>query len=177
MAALHLSSGTILPTGTILPLLNQKIEDETGKGWRYFLVDGFPRNLVQGGAFEREIAKPLLVINLWCPDHLAESRVLGRHILDRAPTDTEPIFRKRYHDYVSYNPGIVQVYTNNQLKLMTVDSSGEEAACYREMVEKIREREEGREFLDAGDGEGKGVEEKKGEDKKEKGLWTEEMTV
>lgn len=27
------------------------------------------------------------------------------------------------------------------------------------------------------DGEGKGVEEKKGEDKKEKGLWTEEMTV
>ncbi|MCJ1248014.1 hypothetical protein MMC30_005229 [Trapelia coarctata] len=179
-AALHLESGALLPTEIILPLLKGKIEGEMGKGWRYFLVDGFPRNIAQAGVFEREIAKPLLVINLYCPYTTARIQLLTRHIPNRAATDTEEIFSRRYREYTNHNPGIVYNYSQNQLKLVNVDSNGPKGVVFREMVGSMREKEAGREFLDGGDGWGKLLEngiwkgkeerDKDGEDKKEKDL-------
>lgn len=47
--------GDLLPTDLLLQLLQRKIEAEKERGYRRFLIDGFPRKMEQGLEFEKKV--------------------------------------------------------------------------------------------------------------------------
>ena len=59
----YLQQGRLLPTRVILPILHKKIEEEKEKGYRHFLIDGFPRQIAQGVDFEKQVRSSPSQIN------------------------------------------------------------------------------------------------------------------
>lgn len=121
----YLQQGDLLPTELILNILRRKIESEKERGYRRFLIDGFPRQIEQGIEFEKEVknllsesefaakieqvGNPALVIFVQCPKKTAQQRFLNRRLPDRH-NDNEMMFKKRFDEFEEKNPPIVSHY-------------------------------------------------------------------
>lgn len=58
-----------------------------------------------------KVGIPGRVLFMECSKEAAKDRVLTRGFSDRADTDTEEIFEKRFSEFESNNPAIVAHYT------------------------------------------------------------------
>ncbi|KAL6874834.1 P-loop containing nucleoside triphosphate hydrolase protein [Trichoderma novae-zelandiae] len=112
----YVRRGELLPTELLFDVLRPHV-DVGGT----IILDGFPRQLDQAEAFEKEFQAPTLVLFFDCPRHLSEGRVIHRR--QGREGDNLETFKKRYDEFQDLNPPLLQRY-EKQGKLITVDTSG-----------------------------------------------------
>ncbi|MGJ8671508.1 adenylate kinase family protein [Rubritalea sp.] len=141
----YLNSGAYVPDPLIMKMVANWIAEHDESGW---LLDGFPRTLVQAQALESDpsFQAPTLAIALDVPEALLEHRIAGRRecsqcgatvsvsagsdekcpecggeLVSRADDDLEN-FRRRYANYREFTQPLFDYYAA-QGKLLAVDGS------------------------------------------------------
>ncbi|KOS20566.1 Uridylate kinase [Escovopsis weberi] len=103
----YMSRQQPLTAEMLLPILRAQIESLRGQ-CSTLVLDGFPRKMGQLQPFEEAFGDPLVVLFFDCPEELAEDRVVHR-VANRAGDDRET-FRRRYGEFLQWNPPICEYY-------------------------------------------------------------------
>jgi adenylate kinase len=105
-----LAAGELVPDEITIPLIRSEIE-RSDEG---FVLDGYPRNLVQAEALDEmleQIDRPLsIVILLELHDDVARDRLLKRAELERRPDDTPEVIARRLETYHRDTEPVVEHY-------------------------------------------------------------------
>lgn len=105
-----LAEGKLVPDDITIPL----IRDEVSKAERGFVLDGYPRNLVQAEALDDlldEIDRPLaIVLLLELPDDVARERLLKRAEIEGRADDTPAVIDQRLETYHERTEPVVEHY-------------------------------------------------------------------
>jgi adenylate kinase family enzyme len=95
---------------------------------KFFLIDGFPRNIEQGDMFERDIVPCRFLLNLDCSEKVMEERINHRlqeqlaKGLPLRPDDNLETMRKRFQTHVTTCVPVLAHYEKKG-KLRQVDAS------------------------------------------------------
>ncbi len=105
-----LDQGKLVPDEITIPL----IRDELVKADRGFVLDGFPRNLVQAEALDElldEIERPLsIILLLQLDDDTARRRLSKRAALEHRADDTPEVIDERLATYHEKTEPVVEHY-------------------------------------------------------------------
>ena len=120
-----LASGALVPDDLTVRLIRERLaQDDTARG---FVLDGFPRNLVQAEALDElldELGRPLaLVLEFQLPDDVATDRMLKRAEIEGRDDDTPEAMRRRLGIYHSETAPLSQHYLATG-KLVGIDGDG-----------------------------------------------------
>ncbi|KAJ8038416.1 Adenylate kinase isoenzyme 5 [Holothuria leucospilota] len=121
-----MTEGKLVPAETILTLLKEAMlaKVDTAHG---FLVDGFPRDVDQGKAFEEKIAEGKLMLFFDASDETLKGRLLSRAQTSGREDDNEETITKRLETFHSVTSAVVEHFTEkNKLKKVSAESSPEE---------------------------------------------------
>uniref|UniRef100_A0A915KHL0 Adenylate kinase n=1 Tax=Romanomermis culicivorax TaxID=13658 RepID=A0A915KHL0_ROMCU len=91
------------------------VKSKDAKG---FLIDGYPRDVVQGQKFEAEIWECSLVVYFDVSDATMTKRLLGRAITSGRIDDNEETIKKRLVTFHSQTKPVVDYYDQKK-KLVT----------------------------------------------------------
>ena len=106
MVADMIANGQIVPSSVTVSLL-QAAMDASGKA--EFLIDGFPRNEENRGAFESQTGiQPAFILFFDCPDEVMERRLLGRN--EGRTDDNIDTIRKRFKVFMDQSLPVIQHY-------------------------------------------------------------------
>jgi UMP-CMP kinase len=103
-----IKDGKIVPGETTINLLKKAISaagDVPG-----ILVDGFPRELTQAGAFEKDVSPFEFVLFFDCPEEELECRLLGRGATSGRTDDNIESIRKRFSTFRETCYPVIQYY-------------------------------------------------------------------
>ncbi len=107
-----LASGALVPDDVTVALIRERLGEPDAAGG--FVLDGFPRNLVQAEALDemlREIGRSLDAILFFdLPDGVATERMLRRADEENRPDDTPDVIARRLEIYHSETEPIVEYY-------------------------------------------------------------------
>jgi UMP-CMP kinase len=78
-----------------------------------FLIDGFPRAVDQGQAFERAVCESTAVIFYDCPEDTLEKRLLKRGKSSGRVDDNVDSIRKRFKTFVDTTLPVIDYYRQN----------------------------------------------------------------
>ena len=137
-----LAEGKLVPDDITIPL----IRDEVSKAERGFVLDGYPRNLVQAEALDDlldQIDRPLsIVLLLELPDDVARERVLKRAEIEGRADDTPAVIDERLATYHERTEPVVEHYraTGNLVKLHAERSIDDVWAEIAEALEQVQAR-------------------------------------
>ena len=95
----NIQQGTIVPYQITIDLLKSAMKEHEGK-CEFFLIDGFPRNVTQGIAFEDQIFPCSALLFFDCPEDILITRVINRSQTSGRDDDNFEAIRKRL---VTYN--------------------------------------------------------------------------
>jgi adenylate kinase len=115
----YMDRGELVPDTVVLDLLRERLRSPgAGAG---FLLDGFPRNVAQAEALDRELGAAGVerVVHLRLEDEEIVRRLLGRG----RPDDTEPVIRNRLRVYRAETTPLIEYYERRGL-LATIDARG-----------------------------------------------------
>lgn len=105
--------GTLMKEGKLVPMVvpitllkNAMIKS----GGKLFLIDGFPRAVDQGQAFESNIAVAKAVIFFDCPEDEMEKRLLERGKTSGRADDNAETIRKRFKTFLTQSLPVRQYY-------------------------------------------------------------------
>lgn len=105
-----LAAGELVPDEITIPLIRSEIE----KSDEGFVLDGYPRNLVQSEALDEmleQIDRPLsIVILLDLADDVARDRLRNRAELEGRPDDTPEAIARRLETYHRETEPVVEHY-------------------------------------------------------------------
>lgn len=101
---------------------------------KFFLIDGFPRNIEQGDMFEESVVPCRFLLNLECSEKVMEQRLLHRAQEGTAgrPDDNAETIRKRFHTHVEQCLPVLAHYQKKG-KLRQVDASRSIDEVYTEI--------------------------------------------
>ena len=107
-----LASGELVPDELTIALIRDRLRhDDAAQG---FVLDGFPRNLVQAEALDemlQEIGRPLDVVLFFdLDDETATERMLGRAREEERPDDTPEVMARRLAIYHEQTEPVVERY-------------------------------------------------------------------
>lgn len=92
----YLDSGNLVPDSVTIGLVKERLSQDDCKDG--FLLDGFPRTLVQAEALDelsKEINRPIeVVINLTCDENALIERISGRRVCPKCGTPYHTSFKK-----------------------------------------------------------------------------------
>ena len=92
----YLDSGNLVPDSVTIGLVKERLSQDDCKDG--FLLDGFPRTLVQAEALNelsKEIDRPIeVVINLTCDENALIERISGRRVCPKCGTPYHTSFKK-----------------------------------------------------------------------------------
>jgi adenylate kinase len=111
--------GELVPDAVVFDLLREQLRSPAaGSG---FLLDGFPRNVAQAEALDRELRERGVerVVHLRLEDEEIVRRLLGRG----RPDDTEQVIRHRLEVYRAETAPLIEHYEKQRL-LVTIDARG-----------------------------------------------------
>jgi len=115
-----IAEGQIVPGEWTIALLEKEIRSRDKK--LTFLVDGFPREMGQAIAFERDVCECAFVLFFTCPDDELERRLLERGKSSGRADDNRESVKKRLHTYHTQTQPVVD-YFDALGKLRTVDAT------------------------------------------------------
>ena len=96
-----LAAGELVPDHLTVSLVRERLSEPDAEPG--FVLDGFPRNIVQAEALDEllaELGRPLtLVLEFLIPDDVAIERLLGRAAEEGRPDDTPEAIRRRLEIY------------------------------------------------------------------------------
>ena len=127
-----LASGELVPDELTVALIRERLgEPDAAVG---FVLDGFPRNLVQTEALEAmlaEIGRSLHAVLFFdLSDELALERLLGRAGDEARPDDTPEVIARRLEIYHQQTEPVVELYrATGQLVPLHAERSIEEVAA------------------------------------------------
>jgi adenylate kinase len=133
-----LASGELVPDELTVELIRERLsEPDAADG---FVLDGFPRNLVQAEALDAmldDIARGLDAILFFdLPDEVGFERMLKRAQDENRPDDTPEVIRRRLEIYHQETEPVVEHYrATGNLVPLHADRSIEEV--YREIVDAL----------------------------------------
>lgn len=136
-----IKEGRIVPSEVTIQLLenamNATIEE---KGNRRFLVDGFPRTLDQGLAFEKTVVPSAYTLFFDCPLDLAWDRIMNRGKTSGRSDDNAESLKKRFKTFENQSMPAVTHY-EQEGKVIRVDASKEPEEVYKEVKEAFAARD------------------------------------
>ena len=112
--------GQVVPGEITIALLKQAIEAGCAAGAQRFLVDGFPRALDQGLAFEEQITPASLVLFLQCDENVMLERLMKRSESSGRIDDNSESIKKRFQTFWTTSFPVVE-YFEKTGKLRVVD--------------------------------------------------------
>jgi adenylate kinase len=107
-----LTAGELVPDELTVALIRERLTDESAR--RGFVLDGFPRNLVQAEALDAmldDIGRELdAVLYFDVPDEVGFERMLKRAEVENRPDDTPAVIRRRLEIYHQETEPVVEHY-------------------------------------------------------------------
>ncbi|KAI9736468.1 MAG: hypothetical protein M1818_006202 [Claussenomyces sp. TS43310] len=149
----HVQSGTLVPTTTIINILNCTISSEMPSEQEdprhAIIIDGFPRRLDQGMAAENHLGLPDLVLFFDCDKSVALSRYLARKIQGRLGDNAE-LFQRRHAEFERLNPAVLEYYRhlgllieNPYLNMSQINTNGETKTSYNRLTTALKWEKKG----------------------------------
>ena len=118
-----MARGELVSDALVLAIVRSRLEQQQAAGGGGWLLDGFPRNLVQAEALGQlldELAQPIeLVVLMELDDAVLIERLLSRGRAD----DNEAVIRHRLEVYREQTAPLIAYYREHQL-LQAVEASG-----------------------------------------------------
>ncbi|CAG2059034.1 unnamed protein product, partial [Timema podura] len=110
--------GELVPMEVVLDLLTEAIINNvtTSKG---YLIDGYPRELVQGLTFEEKVAECSVILNFDVSPEVMTARLLHRAKTSGRADDNEETIKKRLQTFQTHSKPVVDHF---QSKCLTVSS-------------------------------------------------------
>jgi UMP-CMP kinase len=100
-----ISEGKIVPMEVTIGLLEKRIiESDSNR----FLIDGFPRQLNQALAFEKEVVESTLIIYLECSEEVMLKRLLKRGETSGRIDDNVETIKKRFKTFLESSYPVVE---------------------------------------------------------------------
>ena len=116
-----IKEGKIVPSYVTLKLLENAMQESiTQNKNKRFLIDGFPRQMDQAEAFDRDICQSRFILFLDCPESTMEQRLLKRAETSGRADDNVDSIRKRFNTFVTTSMPVVDYY-KQQNKVVQVD--------------------------------------------------------
>lgn len=102
-----IKEGKIVPGEITIGLLKVAIEASTAPG---VLIDGFPRQLDQAGAFEKDVSDFEFVLFFDCPEEEMERRLMERGKTSGRVDDNIDSIKKRFQTFVKTSMPVIEYY-------------------------------------------------------------------
>ena len=102
-----IKNGKIVPGHITIALLKQAIDGSSAPG---VLIDGFPRQLDQAGAFEKQVSDFEFVLFFDCPEEEMERRLLERGKTSGRSDDNLNSIRKRFRTFIETSMPVIEYY-------------------------------------------------------------------
>lgn len=130
----NIQQGTIVPSQITIDLLKNAMRD-TSSECDYFLIDGFPRNVSQGTAFEEQVSPCAALLFFDCPEDILVYRLLKRSQTSGRDDDNLDSIKKRLVTYRNETLPVIDHY-ENQGKVYKIDCN-DTVEAITEKVKKI----------------------------------------
>lgn len=104
-----MKEGKIVPLDVTLGLLRRAMV-ATPSNFAGFLIDGFPRELVQARAFEATVAPSKFVLCFECPEDILMQRLLKRGETSGRADDNADTIKKRFATFTNMSYPVVEEY-------------------------------------------------------------------
>lgn len=114
-----IKEGKIVPGHITIALLKAAIENSSAPG---ILIDGFPRQLDQAGAFEKDVSDFEFVLFFDCPEEEMEKRLMERGKTSGRTDDNLQSIRLRFNTFVNTSMPVIQYYQSKG-KVHTIDAT------------------------------------------------------
>ena len=102
-----IKEGKIVPGHITIGLLKNAIEKSEAPG---ILIDGFPRQLDQAGAFEKDVSNFEFVLFFDCPEEEMERRLLERGKTSGRSDDNIESIKKRFRTFIQTSMPVIEYY-------------------------------------------------------------------
>ncbi|EPZ34857.1 UMP-CMP kinase domain-containing protein [Rozella allomycis CSF55] len=103
----YIKEGQIVPMQITINLLEDAMKRS---GSKRFLIDGFPREIEQANAFEKQVCKSAFVLYFDCPEEEMAARLLKRGITSGRVDDNAESIRKRFETFRKQSIPVVTKY-------------------------------------------------------------------
>ncbi|KAJ2799212.1 bifunctional uridylate/adenylate kinase [Coemansia guatemalensis] len=128
LIAHYIREGLIVPHEITIGLLRNAMMDHPDCD--RFLIDGFPRNIVQAKAFEDMVCKAKQVLFFECPEATMLERLLDRGKTSGRTDDNIESIKKRFRTYVNDSKPVIDEYAREG-KVITVSCKGTVDEVYK----------------------------------------------
>lgn len=115
----NIQQGTIVPSQITIDLLKAAMKSSADT-CDYFLIDGFPRNVAQGIAFEDQVSPCQALLFFDCPEDILVDRILKRSQTSGRDDDNLDAIRKRLVTYRNETLPVIDHY-EEQGKVFKID--------------------------------------------------------
>lgn len=130
-----IAEGRIVPFEITINLLKTAMSKSSS---HKFLIDGFPRAVDQGVAFEKAVCESTAVIFYDCPESALEERLLKRGKSSGRVDDNVESIRKRFKTFVETTLPVLDYYQANGV-VRVIDSQGSPDAVFTQSCKVIEE--------------------------------------
>jgi adenylate kinase len=131
-----MDEGKLVPDSIVLEMLSARIAKPDAKAG--YILDGFPRTLVQAEALEKILKDKanVYVVNLDIPDEVLIKRILGRaaESKEKRADDTEEVAKKRLAVYHQESEPLVGYYKKSGQLIVTVKENTPDVV-YKEIMD------------------------------------------
>ncbi len=134
----NIREGTIVPMEITISLLKAAMIAARPK--KKFLIDGFPRNIEQGKAFELQVCQGRAVLFFDCDEDTMIERLIGRSLTSGRDDDNIESIRKRLVTYRDTTMPVIEYYST-QGKVYKFDSNGSKDCVTEKVVEVLEKLE------------------------------------
>ena len=110
----------------------------SGRGNRGFLIDGYPRELQQGIAFEEFVCPARLCLYFKAGDETMLKRMRKRAETSGRDDDNEATMRERLKTFRRHADPVLDLFRNAG-KLIEIEAEGEADAVFRDTVDALRD--------------------------------------
>ncbi|GAT87856.1 adenylate kinase [Paenarthrobacter nicotinovorans] len=137
-ASAFMDKGEFVPDHVTTDMLKQRMEEPDAADG--FLLDGYPRTVIQIGALDEMLAargQPLeVVLALTAPDSELLARMLRRAQEQGRSDDTEAVIQRRLELYREETQPVLTAYTKRGI-LLTVEGTGERESITRAAIAAV----------------------------------------
>uniref|UniRef100_A0A1I7V5H9 Adenylate kinase n=2 Tax=Loa loa TaxID=7209 RepID=A0A1I7V5H9_LOALO len=105
-----MQNGELIPMRIVLDLLKEAMSRATINGSRGFLIDGYPREIIQGEQFEHEVQSPDLVIYFNADKKTLYERCMNRQKISGRFDDSSETIQKRLKTYETASTPVIDYY-------------------------------------------------------------------
>ncbi len=131
-----INRGHLLSNAIVIDLMADRI---TQPDCRFgYILDGFPRTVIQAEALDIMQPKRLIIISLNAPDNVLIERILDRGKLSGRADDTEEVVRERLKVYQKQTAPVMEYYYSSEKNAkISIDGRGSVEEVFDACVDGI----------------------------------------